>query len=431
MSTDWPLTLPDGLAQPGMYAVESNQTLAGTVQAALKGDVGADVRPVLELTGLQAREDVPPLDLLLGLGRLTSALPGLHRIGSGGMPGLTALRTASRWAVIRYLWAFADHRPDLRLSDLTNEVRFHQRTLLSESFGLALAADLIERYVLPGATRVVDADAVNYDPVLAVDMAALASHKPDYFWYRVDGDRLTDVVVVEVKGTTSGRRRCIEQMARGVEQVLVPARIRGVAMRRIVVGTELHNGKLKACAVEVAEPEEAVRRHAYEVVRSREFRRPEGIGDPRVQRFSQEVVEEVAAADSFTLDQVRLHAFAGVSVTDQSLFSGSEQVRRTLARREVVVADGIGFRCEASQVEIGNRILTIRTGVAEEFLSSSDAYRSGGSAERRSAYRQRRTGRSQAPIRGESVESGASMPVATSGDGCMLAISLEDRETGW
>ncbi len=248
MSTDWPITLPDGLAQPGMYAVESNQALAGTVQAALKGDVGADVRPVLELTGLQAREDVPPLDLLLGLGRLTSALPGLHRIGSGGMPGLTALRTASRWAVIRYLWAFADHRPDLRLSDLTNEVRSHQRTLLSESFGLALAADLIERYVLPGATRVVDADAVDYDPVLAVDMAALASHKPDYFWYRVDGDRLTDVVVVEVKGTTSGRRRCIEQMARGVEQVLVPARIRGVAMRRIVVGTELHNGKLKACA---------------------------------------------------------------------------------------------------------------------------------------------------------------------------------------
>lgn len=427
MSTDWSITLPGGLDQPGMYAVESDQALSAAVQSALKDDVDADVRPVLELDGLRTRKDVPPLELLLGLGRLTSALPGLHRIGAGGMPGLTALRTASRWAVIRYLWAFAADRPDLRLSELTDEVRFHQRTLLSESFGIALAADLIEGYVLPGATRVVDADAVDYDPVLAIDMAALASHKPDYFWYRVDHDRLTEVVVVEVKGTTSGRRRCIEQMARGVEQVLVPARIRGVAMRRIVVGTELHNGKLKACAVEVAEPEESVRRHAYEVIRSRAFRSPEDEGDLRVERFSEEVAEEVAASNSLNLDQVRLHAFAGVPVTDQSLFSGSEQVSRTLARREVVVADGIAFRCDASQVEIGDRILAVRTGVAEEFLSSSDAYRSKGGEERRNAYRQRRTSRGETPVRGESSETGMSMPVATSSDGCLLAISLEAR----
>jgi hypothetical protein len=45
---------------------------------------------------------------------------------------------------------------------LTDEARFHQRTLLSESFGIALAADLIERHVLPGATRVVGAGAVSY-----------------------------------------------------------------------------------------------------------------------------------------------------------------------------------------------------------------------------------------------------------------------------
>lgn len=420
------VTLPDGLAQPGIYSVESDEALAASVQAALKDDVDADVRPVRELKGVQARKDVLPLGLLLGLGRLTSALPGLHRIGAGGMPGLTALRTASRWAVIRYLWAFADHRPDLRLSKLTDEVRFHQRTLLSESFGLALAADLIEEYILPGVARVVDADAVAYDPVLAIDMAALASHKPDYFWYRVDGDRLKDVVVVEVKGTTSGRRRCIEQLARGVEQVLVPARIRGVRMRRVVVGTELHGGKLKACAVEVAEPEEAVRRHAYEVVRSREFRRPATLGVGSVERFSQEVPEEAAAAESSTLDQVRLHAFAGVSVTNGSLFGGSEEVRRTLARREIIEADGVKFRCEASQVEIGDRILTVRTGVAEEFLSSSDAYRSGSAAERRNGYRQRHNARGAAPVRVKSVQTGASMSMATSGDGCMLAISLEN-----
>lgn len=427
MSTDWSVTLPGGIVRPGAYAVESDEALAGAIQAALKDEVDADVRPVSELNGIRVRDDVRPLELLLGLGRLTSALPGLHRIGAGGMPGLTALRTASRWAIIRYLWAFADHRPDLRLSNLTDEVRFHQRTLLSESFGIALAADLINTHVLPDATRVVDADAVDYDPVLKVDMAALASHKPDYFWYRVDGDRLTDIVVVEVKGTTSGRRRCIDQMARGVEQVLVPAQVDGVAMRRIVVGTELQDWKLKVRAVEVANPDDAVRRQAYEIVRSREPRRMTVTDGRRVERFGREVAEEAALEESFVLDQVRLHAFAGVPVADPSQFANSDQVRRTLAQREVVVFDDFGFRCEATHVDAGDQILTVRTGVAEEFLSSSDAYRSKGSTQRRSAYRQRRTDRGQAPTGDQSTGTATGSYIATASDGCLLEVSVENR----
>jgi hypothetical protein len=84
----------------------------------------------------------------------------------------------------------------------------------------------------------------------------------------------SEVVVVEVKGTTSGRTRCVKQMARGVEQVLVPARIRGVKMRRIVIGTELRGRKLRAYAVEVAEPEEVERLRAYRVVRARDAHYP-------------------------------------------------------------------------------------------------------------------------------------------------------------
>jgi len=415
--------LPSALFEPGRYAVESNDVLADKVQAALKKEVDADVRPVCELSGLQTRDGVPPLGLLLGLGRLTSALPGLHRIGAGGLPGLSALRTASRWAVIRYLWAFADHRPDLRLSDLTEEVRFHQRTLLSESFGIALAADLIERYILSGPTQVVDADAVHYDPVLAIDMAALASHKPDYFWYRETGDRLSEVVVVEVKGTTSGRRRCIEQMARGVEQVLVPARIRGVKMRRIVIGTELRNRKLMACAVEVAEPEETTRRHAYEVVRSRESRRPIEEPDQQAVRFAAEADEQDAAAQASYLDQVRLHAFAGIPVTDESLRGGGELLREVLAGREVVEADGISFRCETTRMAAGDRLLAIRTGVAEEFLSSADAYRSEGSADRRGAYRQRRSNRGPTLVRGW-IGRGRNGPVLDDRSGWLHALRL-------
>jgi hypothetical protein len=39
------LMLPSALFEPGRYAVESNEVLAGKVQAALKKEVDADVRP--------------------------------------------------------------------------------------------------------------------------------------------------------------------------------------------------------------------------------------------------------------------------------------------------------------------------------------------------------------------------------------------------
>jgi hypothetical protein len=418
---------PPGLFEPGQYALESSEALADQIQAKLGKAVEADIQPVPELEGLAARDAVPPLSLLLGLGRLTSALPGLHRVGAAGLPGLSALRTASRWAIIRYLWAFSDQRPALRLSDLTEEVRSHQRTLLSESFGIALAADLIERYVISNPSRVVDADAVGYDPVLRVDMAALPSHKPDYFWYREDGGRLSEVVVVEVKGTTSGRTRCVKQMARGVEQVLVPARIRGVKMRRIVVGTELRGRKLRAYAVEVAEPEEVERLRAYRVVRARDAHYPVEQPDLQLQRFAADIGEEDAAEESFYLDQIRLHAFAGVPVSGESLWQASDLTRRLLGQREIVEADSVRFRCEATRLAVGDRLLTVRTGVAEEFLSSTDAYRSENSTGRRAAYRQRRSGRGQGLVEGRAVGAETGLAVMTAADGCMLSVSLDVR----
>jgi hypothetical protein len=60
-------------------------------------------------------------------------------------------------------------------------------------------------------------------------------------------------------------------------------------------------------------------------------------------------------------------------------------------------------------------------------LSSTDIHRAEGSAQRRLAYRQRRAVDGQRLARGVSQETGASMPVATAGDGCMVAVSLEER----
>jgi hypothetical protein len=134
------------------------------------------------------------------------------------------------------------------------------------------------------------------------------------------------------QGTTSGRTRCVEQIARGVEQVLVPARIHGVKMRRMIIGTELRNRTLMACAVEAAEPGEAARRDAYEVVRSR-VRRPIEVLAQQAVRFAAEVDEADAAEQASYLDQVRLHAFAGIPVTDENLRDGDEILHDVLAER--------------------------------------------------------------------------------------------------
>jgi len=117
----------------------------------------------------------------------------------------------------------------------------------------------------------------------------------------------------------------------------------------------------------------------------------------------------------------------GFRFADPSQFAGSEQVRRTLTQREVVVFDGFGFRCEATQVDAGDQVLTVRTGVAEEFLSSSSAYRSESSTQRRSAYRQRRPGRGQTLIGGQPAETATGPHIATASDGCLLEVSVENR----
>src|SRR5262249_41600986 len=128
--------LPIMLAERGRYAIQSTPDLAAAVGKELfdRTGIDADIRPIPELLSLSMRAKVRPLELLPARGRTTSALPGLGAAGAAGMAGLTALRTASRWAIIRYLWAFSDLRPDLRLSALTDQVRFHQRTVLSEHF---------------------------------------------------------------------------------------------------------------------------------------------------------------------------------------------------------------------------------------------------------------------------------------------------------
>jgi hypothetical protein len=418
----------DSLALPGCYDIESSWDLVNRVRKDLDEDgLDADVRPVPEIENLHQRQQVRPLDLLLALGKTTSALPGLAADGAAGMAGLTALTTASQWAILRYVWAFADHRPDLRLSELTDQVRSHQRTILSEHFGIAVAADVVEQLILRQPASVVDADAVMYDPALGIAMSELRSHKPDYFWYCHDGDRLSQVIVVEAKGTTSGYRRTIRQLARGVEQVLVPSALPDVPMRRIVVGAGFRGPRLRAYAVEVRDPDVSTRQEAVAVIRRREdptFARSRRSAEEGLESFYVRESPVAVAQEVLVEDQVRLHAFVGQSVTRDTVRTAPESTRAIFGSLEPVYADHTTFRCQSIRVPVGQRTLHVRTGVAEELLISPEEASQGNLASRRDIY-QRNRSRNAYRIFSADAADGRPLPALVSSDGCMLSIVLE------
>ncbi|MEU7843365.1 hypothetical protein AB0B39_20695 [Micromonospora sp. NPDC049114] len=414
------------LTNPGDYAVKSDKKLATAVRRALyqKTGLDVDVRPVPELAGMHVRSNVRPFDLLFGLGRTTSALPGLHSPGAAGLPGLAALRTASRWAIIRYLWAFHEYRPQIYLSELTEQVRFHQRTLLSEHFGIAVATDLVEQFILRRPAKVVDADAVTFDPVLAEAMRNLKAHKPDYFWYDTHAGRVSDVVVVEVKGNSSSRQTTVRQLARGVQQVLVPVNVPGATMRRIVIGACLRGDALEAFAVEVPDPDTRTRRVALESLAEDEGSSPETLADidEADDYLNTEVSQERLTVEVEDLDQARLLAFAGIPSTLAGIRVNPGEIMEAVSQLEVIDTARGAFRCETTRIPVGPRSLNLRTGVAEEFL---DLLNRQATSPRRERYRaQYETGiytRVPGSPRGRSDEP---LTVVTSADGCMLSVSL-------
>ncbi|WP_426503090.1 hypothetical protein ACPPVO_36460 [Dactylosporangium sp. McL0621] len=420
--------LPKTLAEPGRYRIESTWPLADEVRKRLLHDGGpsVEVRPVAELLGVYHRQPVRPQDLLLSLGKTTSALPGLGNAGAAGLAGLTALRTASRWAIVRYLWAFSDQRPELCLSALTDQVRQHQRSLLSEHFGIALATDVVEQSILRRPASVVDADAVSYDRFLARAMRDLQAHKPDYFWYRHEHGQLSEVMVVEAKGTSSGRSHAIKQLARGVAQVLVPTNIAGVSMRRIVVGARFIGGKIHAHAIEVGESDADARREAVDVIRRQE-RQPVPAAyrqeNEDLLTFVAPVDSAVAAAELDIEDQARLYAFAGRPAVRDMLRTSPQLIQGQVDDLELVYADDTTFRCESTRIAFGGQTVHVRTGVAEELLVPPASAPAQGFVRRRASYQERRGASGNRLVQGEA--SGRPVQVLTSLDGCMLSVEVE------
>jgi len=159
------------------------------------------------------------------------AIDLLHKIGFLTTPSWTNMaRLSASWATRRYFWAIvepAGQPSGLRLSNDARRMDFHQKTLLSDEFGIGMAGLLIEQFFSAGSF--VDISVALGDPTMYQDIDLEGDTQPDYLMWG-DGDN-SPYYVVECKGSQSSRNSSYHQLRRGLEQV--PSVVFGAGPRQV------------------------------------------------------------------------------------------------------------------------------------------------------------------------------------------------------
>lgn len=132
------------LRQEAWIEVDSSDDLVKNVNAAVTGlsakakkEVKTKLAPIGALQGVSPFS-VAPIHLLHALAKVTTP----------AVPNLAAF--SASWAERRYIWAFDPSRkgarPRLRLSQYSRRLDFHQKTLLSDDLGVAVACYVMETF---------------------------------------------------------------------------------------------------------------------------------------------------------------------------------------------------------------------------------------------------------------------------------------------
>lgn len=213
------------LITPRTLVVDSTSATASQV-AARKGAPSFKGKPKT-VVGLPTFDppltiQVTPFEILKSLGRITT--PRVRNI----------VDLSTTWALIRYIWAFnpSTNPKDLRLSSHSMNLDFHQKAVLSDDMGVGFAALIVKRY-LKGRKPVPASLALK--GVLSGIVSQRYQTSPDYIFERSAGD----FIVVECKGTMSGKSNSLKQLKRGTEQVPSLVFRTKKSPLGIVVGTDL------------------------------------------------------------------------------------------------------------------------------------------------------------------------------------------------
>jgi hypothetical protein len=275
-------------------------------------------------TGRQQTVLIRPIDMLHALGQITTP------------PVTELIDLSSTWAEIRYLWAFrpnfdSRHNRSLRLSPSVKELDFHQKTLMSDEFGVGFAAYYMATF--EQTTDPVDAFIAKRRGQVRVRGSSRRS-LPDYIFR---GPQENQYYVVECKGTQGGKSTVVGQLQRGSEQVLTVDIAPPASVIRLVIGAWLQ----QSITIFVIDPDDE-----YEV--------------PKLSRWSSEEISRFANAKRLTYIGDTIGAselLRGLVNQEQPLiletpeivsrrtelgvFVGSDQVRRTPDGRRVQMFRGM------------------------------------------------------------------------------------------
>jgi hypothetical protein len=208
------------------FAVESDARLAFDVggpanELPLRGvaGMGSQVAPYL----------LPPhpWEFLLAAGRATAAIFS---------PARVLFDVSSHWAIARWFWALDWSSTNVRLGPKADEIRNHHRIAFSEAMGLAaglllvehIAGDALPHGLSRGGPMIVD-----------VDSYVSNGERPDLLI--LFGKPNLDTYVLEAKGNSSGRAYSLNQLKRGIKQVLAaPGKAQRLVVSAAASGTELN-----------------------------------------------------------------------------------------------------------------------------------------------------------------------------------------------
>lgn len=217
--------------------VESTPALVAKVESAItrrinaiqakNGIIPAFKAPVVE--GPQAGRNpwvLRPIDLLRKLGTLTTPTT------------VNMSRLSASWATRRYFWAISPAsaaQDRFRLSQDARDLDFHQKTLLSDEFGVAFAGLLMERFY--GVGQFVDISIAVADPGAYQGIQQAARVAPDYLMWGSTPN--SPYYVVECKGCQTTYSASVDQLRRGMEQLPTILFAQGGArpIHRLVIGT--------------------------------------------------------------------------------------------------------------------------------------------------------------------------------------------------
>lgn len=344
------------LTTPLHVTVESSNQMVALTTAAIRHELNpktaAVYAPLANPQSIQFR----PIDFLRKIGELTTP------------KGVNLARLSASWATRRYFWALHDYsgkpgtQPKFKLSQDARQIDRHQKTLLSDEFGMGFAGIVAER--LLQAPEFVEVDFAVSNPQQFFGAKALERRRPDFLMWGAG----TPLFIVECKGSQKSRAGVVKQLRRGLEQ-LPSIDVGNLSKVALVIATHLRN---RETVVHVIDPDDEPRQtsgkrravdETIDQIGSKEF----SVSNP--ERFAQKLRVGV---DLMRLRWTGQHATA--DAVERKITGRTEPRDVANAPLERLQTDLGPFLGTSSALapELGRGGPRLFRGVQEEFLSQSE-----------------------------------------------------------